>query len=190
MNFNCPHCQQTDLAQRVSAIYNSGYESENNHTSDLESNGSWINIKDTSISISVKIQLNEDGKAYLQQKFVPPKKPKVPTEEYLKYTVVLAVVPFAFIMMSGHQMGWMAYMIFPGFPLAAVILFIAYLCRWFFEFIFLRKPRRSYQQRFNIWRRNNRIWERLHYCHRCDIVYDPEQAGLVSSVHNLKKFYR
>ncbi|MBW4509194.1 MAG: hypothetical protein KME64_22125 [Scytonematopsis contorta HA4267-MV1] len=190
MNFNCPHCQQTDLVQRVSAIYNSGHESENNNTSDLDSDGSWINTKNTSISISVKIQLNEDGKAYLQQKFVPPKKPKVPTEEYLKYTVVLAVVPFAFIMMSGHRMGWMAYMIFPGFPLAALILFIAYLCRWLCEFIFLRKPRRSYQQRFNIWRRNSRIWGRLHYCHRCDIVYDPEQAGLVSSVHNLKKFYK
>jgi hypothetical protein len=190
MKFNCPHCQQTDLAQRVSAIYSSDCESENYHNYDFESNTNWMNTGNTSISISVKIQLNEDGKAYLRHKFVPPKKPKVPTEEYLKYTGILVVVPFAFIMVSGQQMGWMAYMIFPGFPLAAVILFIAYSCRWFFEFIILKQPRRSYEQRFNMWRKNNRIWRRLHYCHRCDIVYDPEQPGLVSSVNNLRKFYK
>lgn len=186
MNFNCPHCHQTDLAQKISKIYYSGIS----HSQDADSHFDFDSNGTISINISVKIQLSEQGQAYLQQKFVPPAKPKVPTEEYLKYTVAIAVVPFAFMMISGELAGSMAHLVFPGFPLAAIILFIVYLCRLALELIILKRPRVTYQQRLKKWYRDCLIWERLYYCHRCDIVYDPERPEIVSSVHNLKKFYR
>lgn len=198
INCNCPHCQQIDQVQKISAIYTGGL-SNSKLSGNMRSSGT-IGFE-TSVRINGSVNMNGQNQTHLSQKFIPPKKPSIPIGDLLKYTGITITLSFliAKFIQTFFQLRPLNILSFLMGSLIGIsslifsiscIIFVIILLIWIFNVYVRRIPRTTYQERLNHWQKLCTIWDAMYYCHRCDIVYNPNQPGQISSVQNASQFYK
>lgn len=177
VNCNCPHCEQIDQVQKISAIYTAGL-SNSNFSGFV--NGESVNLK-------------RQNQSELSKRFKPPVKPiepiKIPFTSdqvvyYSRKTIIIcaSLALFFLIINSFLFMFALAFLIY-----ASIAFAIASSIRSNPNRHVVVKP--TYQERLSHWQELCIIWNGTYYCHRCDIVYNPDKPDQVYHPENAGQLY-
>ncbi|MBO0778292.1 MAG: hypothetical protein J2P37_05635 [Ktedonobacteraceae bacterium] len=155
--FICPQCQSMDQAQKISAIYNAGTTITPHYSTTMAG------------STPIPMVRHRVGHTYLSRMLRPP----MPTRKFLwkatlPFLIILFVVEAAIVVAfnSDISIGGINSRLF-FVPALVVVVVISLL--------FARKFRMKWQNSLTSEIQPKRqIWDRLFYCHRCDLVFDPD----------------
>ncbi len=177
INCNCPHCQQIDQVQKISAIYSAGLS-----TSDVTGH------LDTDL-IGTKVKLKGQNQTELSKRFKPPEKPKetITNEQVLGcagVVVISSAILTIFFLIINSVLFVVTGIIFGYVSIAFIIVFPI----WWVRYRRMPKPP-SLQKRLSHWQELCNIWNGTYYCHRCNIVYHPNKPDHVYSVENASQLY-
>lgn len=161
----CPLCNKDDRIQKVSAIYSSGVSRSEygGPSSTLVFSGDNVGVAGTITSGSVTTA------SQLALKLAPPRKPEYPgTDPVLIIGIFMLILAICITFMLG----------IPGvFKEGWVILVGSYL----FGFLFVwlgnknsKANKASYTEKLTTWEKQNQLWNKVYYCFRDDVVFDPE----------------
>lgn len=174
VNCHCPHCQQIDQVQKISAIYSAGLSTS--HVTGHLSTGD-------------SVQLKRQNQTYLSKKFKPPKKPEaeITTEGVLGclgiiliFSAILAI--YSIVINNSDLLVLTALILVHGVPVLTI-----YYIVWRMRNRHVVKP--TLQERLSHWQELCNIWNGTYYCHRCHIVYHPDKPDKVYSVENASQLY-
>lgn len=159
----CPHCQQIDQVQKVSAIVRSGTSTSSGRIEHTHS----VSYTDSTSRTALAARLKQPG--------MPEKSCMSSIATLSGMLGVIIMVPFGCI--GGFIISSIANSSFSGLPLmpmliGAIILPILFMLtvKKIKAFIQQRWP----DQKLIAWERALERWDRLFYCGRCDYVFFPE----------------
>jgi hypothetical protein len=189
MNANCPHCQQIDRIQKISAIHSLGI-------SHMQASGN--------IDFFNSFSINGSSQTALSILFTPPPKPPRPrfsisfdikkislvsacsliTEILFMILVIpINILPEFFVSL----LAWLFFL--------TVILFFAcitvIMLRLFptVDNTIFSYSGNTHEEHLKSWQQACNIWNKLYYCHRCNIVYDPASPTEIASPEKFRMFF-
>ncbi|AFZ12208.1 hypothetical protein Cri9333_1310 [Crinalium epipsammum PCC 9333] len=168
IDLHCPHCDQIDRVQKVSAVHNSGYSST--EVSGKSEGKTYDGYRYGGIS-STDASINLEGSSQTKLSYIlaPPKPPV--NREASDREAGLGCSVFALIILiigASFQWSWII-----GIGVLSLVPSVM---------MFLN-PKVTPPDEKEKYNKAISIWNRLFYCGRCDIVYDPQRRAYCSSNH-------
>lgn len=194
MNLACPIDNKDDTIQKVSAVVASG-QSTGTFSGPT---GGTVSYEGKVGSVTGHTTLSGNSTSQLAILLAPPKKPQ--EESYSCFLTLLAwfmilagggelYVYFANLLMSGRFSGILG--LGGIFDFVLFIIFGAIVWGGFkllnARKAHMNKEKERVQQNKPIWETAMKKWDRLYYCHKHDIVFDPENGETCPS-NSLKEF--
>jgi hypothetical protein len=192
MNPTCPIDNKDDAIQKVSAVVASGQSSG----TFSGPTGGIVSYDGKTGSVAGHTTLSGSSTSQLAFLLAPPPEPK---EE--SYSCLLTILAWFMIIAGGAEL----YVYVANFLLSGefhgvlggifgFILFIIFVVMVWGGLkilkarkVHINKEREKLQQNIPIWESAMRKWDRLYYCHKHDIAFDPENGETCPS-NSLKEF--
>jgi hypothetical protein len=190
----CPICN--DIGYKVSAIYASGTSETHSYGSAITYTTPFSSKESSSISFT-PIHMNSYSISGIAKKVVPPNSPKKPSRVGFTVFLILTVLTTlagGIVALSFGYLGIFISGLLWGGLLGAIITFIP-----FFIFIILflvltivfsvriKSGVKKYNDDLPLWDKAMGVWDKLYYCPKHDIVFNPEtdEYAPVDLIHTL-----
>jgi len=168
MGVTCPLCGKDDNVQKVSAIVDGGTS-----VSSYSGVAPSVNVYDGKVGYGgAYVAGNVRSSSHLAQKLAPPVKPnepRTPAKIGLGWLLLILFGAFSIycISMDYIDMGLVLCGFLPVI-IAGIMIFAGNNEK--------QKIKENYEKGMPIWKEEMARWNKLYYCHRDDIMFDPESG--------------
>lgn len=178
MSAVCSECGKDDAIQKVTSILRGGTSSG---TFSGPTGGATF-VDGKLAPVGGYSRLSGTTRSQLAEILAPPKQPEAKVDAGLK---ILAICIWSFFIMmllaySCASSGYMSQSDQRGYLLTlGISLFFAVLVTWIISNL-KKDAEEKLPSELDVWTKKMEVYNRLYYCHRDDVVFDPETGASVS----------